>query len=160
MLKKSTKEFKEEQFNDQTVKTFVAENWTLEYEIALSSIKAELYEAILRADFQMSSNETAIAEDDLKTIKESVTDFFNKNKVLAKEELAFEIYYNTLLKKQISKAITAQYLSEILMQNGGKEIYYDIITKDPYLKYLVDAICYVTDNKSIMISDSVEDATE
>jgi putative ATP-dependent endonuclease of OLD family len=160
ILKKSTKEFKEEQFNDQTVKTFVAENWTLEYEIALSSIKTELYEAILRAKFQMSSNEIAIVDDDLKTIKGAVIEFFNKNKALSKGELAFEIYYNTLLKNQISKAITAQYLSEILMQNGAKEKYYDIITNDPYLKYLVDAICYVTDNQSIMISDSVEDAKE
>ena len=43
----------------------------------------------------------------------------------------------------VSKASTAQYLAQILDNNKVSVI--EVIKIDPYLKYIVDAICHVTE---------------
>ena len=59
------------------------------------------------------------------------------------EEVAFEIYQKTLLDKQVSKAVVAQIFSQLL--NETDLTLYSFETDDK-LKYLVDAINYVTSN--------------
>ena len=69
------------------------------------------------------------------------------------KQLSYEIF-SSLNDKKVSKAITAQYLADILLRQHEKErennddsnntVKY-ILENDPYLKYIVDAIKHVTE---------------
>ncbi|WP_235332375.1 hypothetical protein, partial [Paenibacillus terrae] len=58
--------------------------------------------------------------------------------------LASNIVREVVLKKNISKAVVAQCFSEILKNNSFTTEQVQLIRSDTYLKYLVDAIDYVT----------------
>ena len=53
--------------------------------------------------------------------------------------------YKPLLKGNVSKAVTAQYLSRILINN--KEEIKEILKTDKYMKYIVDAIYHASKTK-------------
>lgn len=139
ILRKLKKEKIMNQFNDEygNMKTFVAPNWTLEYEIALSGIKQELLHAIHKARF--INPESASNEKKLEKIKKEIDGKRG-------EDAAYPIY-KPLLNKQASKAITAQILASDLLEKRSETK--DVILKDPYLKYLTDAIYHVTEQESI-----------
>ncbi|MFA9559661.1 ATP-dependent endonuclease [Evansella sp. AB-rgal1] len=139
VLRKLKKEKIINEFNDEygNIKTFVAPNWTLEYEIALSQIRQEILHAIHKARFINPNSEAN--EKKLEEIKKDIDG-------KSGEDAAYPIY-KPLLKKNASKAETAQILASDLleMKNEVK----NTILKDPHLKYLIDAIYHVTEQESI-----------
>ena len=63
-------------------------------------------------------------------------------------EIAYQIY-RPLLNKEASKAVCAQYLSKILLQEVGKDgNLLNKILEDDYLKYIIEAINHVTSIES------------
>ena len=66
----------------------------------------------------------------------------------ATDELAYEIF-KSFTDKKVSKAITAQYMARLIdvkvnKSQEDKKSMQGILLKDPYLRYLVNAICHVT----------------
>lgn len=136
---------KESEWKGNKIKIFLPEKWTLEYDIACSSLYKQIDQAILVANIEKSNPLQLINED---TFKETNVEIESKYKEI---ELTAQITYDIfrpLSKGNISKASTAQYLAEIL-ENENKEglKITKIFNSDPYLKYLCDAIYHVTEPK-------------
>ncbi|OME10701.1 ATP-dependent nuclease [Paenibacillus odorifer] len=125
---------KAEQYGDETngISVFVASNWTLEYELAMSSLGDELVNAIHNVKFKNPTSQTNINK--LQTTKGLLAAFNDP------EEKAYEIY-KPLLEKKVSKAAVAQDLALLLLDREANK--QKVIT-DQYLKYLRDAIYHVT----------------
>lgn len=134
---------KEAKYNGQEIKTFISPDWTLEYDIALSNLRMELYTAILRAEKIQNSDTYSLTQEKINEIKLKV----HQNLVQWEREgksdtdVATEIYQNYMISKDISKAITAQCFAVLLKDGGNIKVR---IENDERLKYLVDAINYVT----------------
>lgn len=130
------------------VKVFWTDNWTLEYELALSCLRGFLHRAVKHA--LLSKNlELILEEESLKTLyKESDQEI--ESWELAgdsREKIAVRIYA-PMVRKQASKAVVAQILSVLLDENEPR-ITAQTIRDDISLKYLVRAIDYVTDQMEI-----------
>lgn len=114
------------------IRIFIPKEWTLEYEIAHSCIYKELAAA------------TMLAKDNkgLLSIKTAI-DETNKryNSDTSSGSIAYEIF-EPLNEGRVSKAITAQYLAEILNREATK--YKSILENDEHLHYLIEAIKHVT----------------
>lgn len=136
------------------VKVFVSPNWTLEYEIALSSLNRMFYRSLLWAEKKSNSKTGDPKAMKIKEVyKKAVEDFASwmsnwKDDPRQKERVAFEIYQRTMVDKEISKAVTAQvlasYLERKLRKPKQKEELKTEILRSPEFKYLVEAICHVT----------------
>lgn len=125
------------EINCQNVKGFLPQAWTLEYDLALSDLFKELEISKRLAKYLDSNSSTYITDEIIKEIKEEVeTDLLNQD-----AKTAYEIF-KPLNEGKISKATTAQCLALILEQS---EEIKDVLLKDPNLKYLIDAIYYVTE---------------
>lgn len=134
--------------SQKNVQYCVAENWTLEYEIALSCLKELFYDAICLTQKIGWFDENALA-----TLNKFSTDYSGTKD---KEEIAYDMYWKKMMKKGeseknkgFSKAIVAQLFAEILereIKNNAirKDELKTQINADPYLKYLVDAIKHAT----------------
>lgn len=128
---------KTNKYKGQSVHCYVSPRWTFEYCFALSQTLIEiLFESIKSAGEEMTEDGYSGREidKDLKTI-------LNLNNT---EHIAFEIYQNLMIKKQISKAITAQYFAKAIESKIGDNKFIDALKKDKSIKYLIDAINYVT----------------
>ncbi len=143
-------ERKELLYNGQGVKTFVSPWWTLEYVVALSSLKEEFYKAILYAKAIQNSDKYVLTDEKVSAINTKVrTDFSNWISIGNNaEHIAFKIYHDTMLKNNISKAIVAQCFSKILREEAEKSIVKGKLESDSNLKYIVDAVRYVTENNT------------
>jgi len=119
------------------VKLFIGSTWTLEYEIAKSSIKEYFYLSVLLAiEFELNND---IADKKVfDQTKQKCTDDFEKWAAEKKSdaEIAVEIYA-PLERELVSKAVTAQIFSRVIRKNKVSK---ETILKDPNLTYLVDAI--------------------
>ena len=113
-------------------------NWTLEYDIAFSDLRDYLYASVLAAKKvkKEESIEINISEEftEAKRIISEWSDIGDSQDIIA-----YKIYEDLLL-KNASKAVTAQYFSEILEQNAMSVS--AIIAKDENLSYLKQAIMY------------------
>lgn len=140
-FKKFIKSTKENKYELNEIKLFT-NTWTMEYDIALSELRDYILAAIMIAK-DIKNDENII--DDIKIDKylenahSKILSFkeINKND----EEIAYEIY-KTLLRKNASKAVTAQYLSKILKDR--KEAVKQIIELDKNIEYIVNAISHAT----------------
>ena len=150
--KVTQKEVKDAAYNNGEVKVFVSPNWTLEYEIALSKLRKIFYKSILWAE-KIKNAKSGIPQDaKWEEVKNATNENLEKWKTKFKtgdrnrEKIAYEIYKETMLKKDISKAVTAQVFAERLTDVVAKKskIKVYLISEDP-LKYLIDAICHVTE---------------
>jgi len=139
-----------DKYNKNKNKVFYPQNWTLEYDMALSCLKMELLGAILIAK-QIASKEEHIESlfsiDEMnKKIEEAqkqIEEWEEDDKTI--QEIAYLIY-EPLLKKNASKAITAQWLG-IILNNKSEEEKTELKAKiidDNYLEYVVNAIKYAT----------------
>ena len=142
--------------NGQTVRTFIANEWTLEYDLAYFGLAEDVYVA-----GRLAKKDEALAKkgedlDEQKTTEEkqaALTDFNSLAQKLQndtssgltdgctnQERLATEVYALFTTGAKASKTISAQYLAEALENKK--------ITSDTWRKelppYLVDAIDYVT----------------
>ena len=142
------KEEKEEKYNLDDIKVFT-NNWTMEFDLALSCIREYIYAAILIAK-DIKSDEGIIDNIDIgkyiNDSKEEIDQFIEEGKV--DMDIAYEIY-KPLLKGNASKAVCAQYLSKILLNKSNEsEELVNKINEDENIKYIVDAIHHVTNTIS------------
>lgn len=136
---------KKEIYDGIPVKTFVSPDWTLEYVIALSDFKKQFYKAVLQAEKIQNSDKIGLTNDKKEQIKTQVKIDFDKwgEGKLSDEKIAFEIYNNIILKKQISKAIIAQCFAMILSKSKHRDkIKEKLLNKTSKLNYIIDAITY------------------
>lgn len=113
---------------------FVASNWTLEYELALSSLRKELAEVVHSIRYKNPYT------DKNKKKLESIFEILAESEQT--EKAAYEIY-KPLNDKIVSKAVVAQALAKKL--ENSKPDLKKAISEDPYLAYLVKAIYHVTE---------------
>ncbi|CEP97536.1 SMC domain-containing protein [[Clostridium] sordellii] len=149
--KEVVKEEKEEKYNLDDIKVFT-NNWTMEFDLALSCIREYVYAAVLIAK-DIKSNEGIIDSIDIEKYindsKEEINQFIadDKNDM----DIAYQIY-KPLLKGNASKAVCAQYLSKVLLNKSEEDKELDIkIKSDKYIKYILDAIYHVTNSKREVI---------
>lgn len=110
--------------------------WTLEYDIALSGLREYLYAAICIAKKLRNNEEATI--DILAEIASAKTNITRWSMAGDSNELIAYRIYKDLLNKNASKAITAQYFSEMLESNSIA--LKSIIESDTHISYLADAI--------------------
>ncbi len=135
---------KEAKYNEQEVKTFISPDWTLEYDISLSGLKKEFYTAVLRAEKIQNSDTYCLTPDKITEVdKKTEADFTAwTSEHKTEQEIAKAIYEDCMLDKKISKSIVAQCFTSLLKEREGIK---ERIEVDEKLKYLVDAIKYVTE---------------
>lgn len=161
------KEKLEEEFNSgDNVKVFSSPKWTMEYDLAEGELSSYLNKAIHIAQLVKSREKSdnafkALSNQDKINQCKKATENLEKWKEERDDSafLAFKIY-EKLDKKSVSKAVTAQYLSEILNnsplidedENPGAAVGYKqalkrIVNNDTHLAYLREAIFHVTKPK-------------
>jgi putative ATP-dependent endonuclease of OLD family len=133
------------EYTENKTQVFVAPNWTLEYEIALSGQRKRFYQSVLWAE-KIDNSKTGIPQskkwDEVKAKRDE--DFEQWEEELEgddrkREIIAYRIYREVMLDKHISKAITAQKFAESLADTNAENL-----KKSKRLKYLLDAIYHVT----------------
>lgn len=132
-------------YEKDCIKAFISPEWTLEYVFALSSLNKYLYQAILYSKKINNNDDKYPTTKDFLKIEEAekqINIWIEESKT--NEQIAYEIY-KPLLNKNASKAVTAQIFAKILEAN--KIEVKNIIEKDVKIKYLKDAIYYVTELK-------------
>ncbi len=139
---------KSDKADGQSVKTFVSDYWTLEYDLAFCGLEDELLEAIVRVEKQEDISKLSFRSDEAEeTIKgkqrKIVQDFIDKEKATIGTYTSSEEKCSYLYSffKSTSKPEVAQELSFIL-----EEKYFEKASelKEKLPKYIVDAIEYVT----------------
>lgn len=126
----------------QRVETFIAGEWTLEYDLAFFGLGEEVWVAAhLAANDEKIHTGTASVETESDSARSAYSNMLTNG--FSKEELASKIYAK-VASNVVSKAITAQYLAEILDKKVSKKelTAQSLISKLP--SYLVQAIAYVT----------------
>ena len=124
--------------------SFISPDWTLEYDISLSALRKEFYNAVLRAEKIQNSDTYGLTPAKILAVNQKVeTDFTAwTSEHKTEQEIADAIYKDYMLAKKISKAIVAQCFAALLKECEGIK---ERIEVDEKLKYLVDAIKYVTE---------------
>lgn len=120
------------------IRLFLPLKWTLEYEIANSNLCNFLAEAVKLA--QMEQKGAVVDNDTIADVKNEIVAKGLKNDDPA---TAYELF-KPLNDGTVSKAITAQYFSQLLEDFEDKDQLSNLISSDLYLSYIVDAINHVT----------------
>ncbi len=94
------------------------------------------------AEKEQNSNKYGVTEKKAEIIDQEVAEIevTAKSESWSDEKIAFYIYHDQLLKKEISKAITAQWMADLLLAKQSD--FKPILENDQHLKYLVNAIKY------------------
>ena len=143
-------------FKNKEIKVFISPNWTLEYELALSSqFRADFYRSILWAEKIANSQSGVPQESKSNEVAKTVQSNFNEwleawgSDSRRDEKIAFEIYKKQMLDTKISKAITAQVFAQVLDDKTAVEEAVKLVKSDLQaactLQYLLDAIYHVTE---------------
>lgn len=133
--------------DEQNVKTFVAAQWTLEYDLALSGMAREVLIAARLASMDEALHTGRATHDRIiRKATAEYNDYDNSN--MSPEQLSATVYA-LFHRKVASKAIAAQYLVDILEQR-----YQGVVVQREGLGerlpgYLVEAITYVTSRLEI-----------
>lgn len=129
------KKTKEEKYCTEQAKLYT-NVWTLEYDIALSGLRDYLYASICIAK-KLKNNEDIeiLISSEISVATNIISEWVDKGDT--DDLIAYKIYKD-LLDKNASKAIAAQYFSEMLEKYADK--IRPIIKIDMHLSYLVDSI--------------------
>lgn len=122
------------QYNGE-IKIFLPKCWTLEYDLARSSLFKKLVLAICLAESEMHDKE--IDDELIASLKDKVEKKYNHE---INDKIAYDIF-KPLNDGKISKAITAQYMAELLSKEDKSSI-----EKDEYFDYIIKAIKHVTED--------------
>jgi putative ATP-dependent endonuclease of the OLD family len=131
--------------NEQYVRTFVANEWTLEYDLAYFGLAQQVHIAVAMADADDKINEKKLK---LSEVAEAASKDYDAlvAQGLAKENLCSLIYKPLAVSNPVSKPTTAQCLSALLDESGAKD---GKLTPERLRErlppYLVDAIVHVTE---------------
>jgi putative ATP-dependent endonuclease of the OLD family len=127
----------------QSVKTFVADEWTLEYDLALDGLGREVWLAahLAKADDNIHAGKTTIAV----VAKAALRSFEElREKISSAEEMCSHIYEMFTDGSSASKAVAAQYLACILDRFVRKGMLTAETLSLRLPEYLVKAIEHVT----------------
>lgn len=150
-IRKEKTEQLESEVNADGIKIFLPEAWTLEYEFAGSGLYRLLETAIRAAKKEAANQEQEITDEVLKNLwNEVINDYPERN--TPTKEVVYKIF-EPLNEGTVSKAITAQYLAGMLAgelapvrdETVSRDAVRSIVENDDKLKYLVEAIKYVTE---------------
>jgi putative ATP-dependent endonuclease of OLD family len=149
----------------QMVKTFIADEWTLEYDLAYSGLDEDVYMAahLTRRDEALAKKGEDLDELNGKEEEEIGLSDFNSLKQEAinntssglsdgctvKELLATKIYALFTTGTKASKSIAAQYLAGRLEDKQKKEKHTPDYWREIFPSYLVSAIDYVTGGNAV-----------
>jgi putative ATP-dependent endonuclease of OLD family len=130
--------------NEQCVRTFVANEWTFEFDLAYFGLAREVYFAIALADADDKINDMKVKISEVGNAAKKDFEELSAQK-LPKEEFCSRIYEPLEGSSSVSKPKAAQYLSQILLSSveGGKLSRESLRAMLP--PYLVDAIAHVTE---------------
>ena len=150
IIRKEKTECIELETNNEQIKIFLPQDWTLEYDIAESGLFRLLATAIKAADTEANEQEQEVTDEILLDIWNKVKDAYPDG-TLPTREISYKIFAQ-LNEGTISKAITAQYLAGMIVgdlppvkdNDVIKAEIKRIINTDEKLKYLKDAIEYAT----------------
>lgn len=140
----------ETETNNGLIKIFLPKDWTLEYDIAGSGLFRLLATAIRAAEKETNEQDQYITGETQMSIWNEVKAYYPDDTIPTRD-ISYEIFA-PLNEGKVSKAITAQYLAGMLVgdlppvkdNDEFKEAIKRIINTDEKLKYLKDAIEYVT----------------
>ena len=127
----------------QMMKTFVADHWTLEYDLAFCGLAEQVHKAAILAKNDESLNKGKKQRNKVEALAERAFSFVQISAGQDKEVLCSHIY-KLFHSKDASKAITAQYLAEILSAEFPSGALNASLLRSRLPKYIVDAIDYVT----------------
>lgn len=143
--------------NEQSVRTFVTNEWTLEYDLAYFGLAKEVYvaRALAEADDKISEQKATVPEI-AKAAFSAYHEIVAKN--LPKEELCSIIYEPFTGSNPVSKPTAAQYLANILEVRAeiGKLTPSKLIALLP--RYLVEAIAHITEPLEYTASNGEHEA--
>ena len=150
-IRKEKTEQLESEVNADGIKIFLPKAWTLEYESAGSGLYRLLETAIRAAKKEAANQEQEITDEVLKNLWNEVINDYPEGNTPTKE-VVYKIF-EPLNEGTVSKAITAQYLAGMLagelapISDGtvNRDEVKSIVENDDKLKYLVEAIKYVTE---------------
>jgi putative ATP-dependent endonuclease of OLD family len=159
---KSYRKEKESIASGQYVETFVSDEWTLEYDLAIcpkdengeyaASLAEDVFVAAYLAYKDDAINKKKKKKDDVeRDAIDKYRDLREKTKPkedCKKEEVIASEIYAKFSKDRVSKAVAAQYLAERLQDKYNKGELKPGELKKQLPKYLIDAIYYVTDSKN------------
>ncbi len=139
----------------QTVKTFIADEWTLEYDLVYSGLAEDVHVAahLARQDEAFAKKGTDLDEKTRKEEKNGLANFKSLEQEVqngltdgctAKELLATKVYALFTTGTKASKPIAAQYLATRLEDKQQKEQNSTRYWRGMLPSYLVAAIDYVT----------------
>lgn len=142
----------ERETNSGLIKIFLPKDWTLEYDIAGSGLFRLLATAIRAAEKETNEQDQNITGETLTSIWNEVKEDYPDD-IIPTREISYEVFA-PLNEGKVSKAITSQYLAGMIVgdlppvkdNDKFKEVIKRIINTDKNLKYLKDAIEYVTDH--------------
>ena len=125
----------------QKIKTFISNQWTLEYDLAYSGLAKEVY---LAAKLAIKDGSDVPANKTCKEVaKQALEDFESNIKTLdSKEKMASTVYSEFTSGTKASKAIAAQYLGSIL-EKWYADKPQELLALIP--TYIKEAIEYVTE---------------
>jgi putative ATP-dependent endonuclease of OLD family len=137
----------------QSVKSFVADEWTLEYDLAFANDNALAEEVYIAAQLAIWDEGDNYSENTAKekfekaqtkyaALKEEADKLAADKGWDTNEVLASKVYAMYVTGSKASKSIAAQYLCEIILDKTKRDKTYDLRAKLP--SYVVDAIDYVT----------------
>ena len=165
------RENKRSKANEQFVRTFVSNEWTLEYNLAIGPQKEDGTFSGGLADYVFVAAYLASKDEDIHTDKKKRTECEKeaietlsafrekvepKNGCTAEEVIASEVYAK-FARDKVSKAIAAQYLSEILLRHYEEKVFTSEQLKALLPAYLVEAIEYVSGNGFQEVAVSTEE---
>jgi putative ATP-dependent endonuclease of OLD family len=130
--------------NEQRVRTFVANEWTLEYDLAYFGLAKELKIAIALADADDEISEGKVKKLEVMKAASDAYDALIATEV-GKEELCSTIYEPLAVSNPVSKPTTAQYLAELLELALKREMLTPDELRELLPPYLVEAIVHVTE---------------
>lgn len=99
--------------NEQCVRTFVANEWTLEYDLAYFGLSKQMYISVALADANDKINEGKAKKSEVATKASKAYDTLAA-KDMSTEELCSTIYEPLAVSNPVSKPTTAQYIAELL----------------------------------------------
>ena len=128
------------QYDGGVVKTFVSERWTFEYDLALSGLGLELHQAVSFAK-KLKNSDRAIpdAERD-EAFRAAAEEYAQFSRGISAAATTARVY-QPLFEEDVSKAVTAQVLAELL---GGQNVTAEAV-RSKLPPYIIAAIEYVTE---------------
>lgn len=130
--------------NEQQVRTFVADEWTLEYDLAYFGLAKQMQVAIALADNDDQLNAQKTTKAKVATDASAAYEALLKSG-LSREALCSTIYEPLAVSNPVSKPMTAQYLALVLAKDLAGGVFTPETLRAALPAYVVEAIAHVTE---------------